>query len=201
MASASAPVAEIDQKLAMKNSKIEDYDVLQQVGSGTFCVVRLCRFKKNGKICVVKILKKKKICYLKQVIHVTQVRCPLQCLPLSSQSLCLTNACRPLQEVEILRTIDHPFVVRLFHTFQATTAQGCVQPLRLGHETCHPPPHSSFAPPSQDADNLYMVLEFACGGDNPLSLSHFVKSRDTFLHVVTSTTSRHIPADDLLFQS
>ena len=61
---------------AMKGTTLENYELLQQVGSGTFCVVRLCRFKKNGKIYVVKILKKKKICYLKQVVHVTQVISP-----------------------------------------------------------------------------------------------------------------------------
>ena len=78
MASASAGAAEEDQKVAMRGSRLEDFDLLQQVGSGTFCVVRLCRFKKNGKVCVVKILKKKKICYLKQVVHVTQASRPAQ---------------------------------------------------------------------------------------------------------------------------
>jgi len=86
-----------------------DFEMIQQVGSGTFCVVKLCRLKANGRVFVVKILSKKKIVYLKQVVHVTQ-------------------------EVEILRQVDNPFIVRLFHTMQ-------------------------------DTDNLYMILEFACGGE------------------------------------
>jgi len=90
-------------------STIKDFDILQQVGSGTFCVVNLCRKKDSGRVFVVKQLSKKKIVYLKQVVHVTQ-------------------------EVEILRQVDNPFIVRLFHTMQ-------------------------------DETNLYMVLEFACGGE------------------------------------
>lgn len=91
------------------NAEISDFEMLQQVGSGTFCVVRLCRYKKNGRVFVVKILSKKKIVYLKQVVHVTQ-------------------------EVEILRKVENPFVVNLYSTMQ-------------------------------DAENLYMILEFACGGE------------------------------------
>lgn len=92
-----------------QHAQIEDFEMLQQVGSGTFCVVKLCRYKKNGRVFVVKELSKKKIVYLKQVVHVTQ-------------------------EVEILRQIDNPFVVKLYNTMQ-------------------------------DADNLYMILEFCCGGE------------------------------------
>lgn len=91
------------------NASISDFELLQQVGSGTFCVVRLCRYKKNGRVFVVKILSKKKIVYLKQVVHVTQ-------------------------EVDILRKVDNPFIVNLYSTMQ-------------------------------DTDNLYMILEFACGGE------------------------------------
>ena len=54
-------------------STIKDFDILQQVGSGTFCVVNLCRKKDSGRVFVVKQLSKKKIVYLKQVVHVTQV--------------------------------------------------------------------------------------------------------------------------------
>jgi serine/threonine protein kinase len=88
---------------------IDDFEMLQQVGSGTFCVVKLCRYKKNGRVYVVKILSKKKIVYLKQVVHVTQ-------------------------EVEILRKVQNPFIVTLYNTMQ-------------------------------DEENLYMILEFACGGE------------------------------------
>lgn len=109
MATTAAMGEESSAAVAMQGSKLEDFELLQQVGSGTFCVVRLCRYKKNGRVFVVKILRKKKICYLKQVVHVTQ-------------------------EVEILRTIEHPFIVKLYCTFQ-------------------------------DPDNLFMVLEFACGGE------------------------------------
>jgi len=91
------------------NAKFTDFEVLQQVGSGTFCVANLCRYKKNGRIYVAKVLNKKKIVYLKQVVHVTQ-------------------------EVEILRKVDNPFIVKLYNTMQ-------------------------------DTDNLYMILEFACGGE------------------------------------
>ena len=88
MASAAPSSAseDADAMKAMQGSKIDDYEVLQQVGSGTFCVVRLCRFKKNGKVYVVKILKKKKICYLKQVVHVTQVPPPPRPQLMASQT-------------------------------------------------------------------------------------------------------------------
>lgn len=105
---ASSP-EEASSAIAMHGCTLDDFEMLQQVGSGTFCVVRLCRWRKNGRVFVVKILRKQKICYLKQVVHVTQ-------------------------EVEILRAIDHPFIVKLYTTFQ-------------------------------DAENLHMVLEFACGGE------------------------------------
>lgn len=95
--------------VAMQGATLDDFELLQQVGSGTFCVVRLCRMKKNGRVYVVKTLRKKKIVYLKQVVHVTQ-------------------------EVDILRSVDHSFIVKLYCTFQ-------------------------------DEENLYMVLEFACGGE------------------------------------
>ena len=106
-------VAEAEDMQA--NSSVGDYDFLQQVGSGTFCVVNLCRYKKNGRVFVVKILSKKKIVYLKQVVHVTQV---------AARPGAGASRGPSLQEVEILRQVDHPFVVKLYNTMQVQHSAG-----------------------------------------------------------------------------
>ena len=67
---------------------IEDFDLLQTVGVGSFGRVRLCRHKKNNKVYVMKMLKKSEIIRQKQVDHV-------------------------YSEYMILSVLNHPFIVEL----------------------------------------------------------------------------------------
>ena len=67
---------------------LNDFDLLQTVGIGSFGRVRLCRHKKNTKVYVMKILKKAEIVKQKQVDHV-------------------------YSEYNILSILNHPFIVEL----------------------------------------------------------------------------------------
>jgi len=75
-----------------KKININEYEILQTLGTGSFGRVRLSRHKKNGNYYAMKILKKSEIVKLKQVDHV-------------------------ISENTILADIDHPFLVGLcgFH--------------------------------------------------------------------------------------
>ena len=79
------PVKEKDKP---KRVKLSDFDLLKTVGLGSFGRVRLCKYKKNDKIYVMKILKKYEIIKQKQVDHV-------------------------YSEFNILSAINHPFIVKL----------------------------------------------------------------------------------------
>ena len=50
--------------------QINDFDILQTVGMGTFGRVRLCKHKKTKKIYVLKMLKKFEIIRMKQIDHI-----------------------------------------------------------------------------------------------------------------------------------
>lgn len=52
------------------NPRLEDFEVLDTLGIGTFSRVRLCKQKSNGKYFAVKVLKKSEIIRLRQVEHV-----------------------------------------------------------------------------------------------------------------------------------
>ena len=71
-----------------KKVKLSDFEKLQTVGLGSFGRVRLCRYKKNDKVYVMKILKKMEIIKQKQVNHV-------------------------YSEFHILLVINYPFIVQL----------------------------------------------------------------------------------------
>ena len=71
-----------------KKVKLSDFEKLQTVGLGSFGRVRLCRYKKNDKVYVMKILKKMEIIKQKQVDHV-------------------------FSEFNILSVLNHPFIVQL----------------------------------------------------------------------------------------
>lgn len=72
------------------NSKvsINDFELLQTVGVGSFGRVKLCSHKKTSKVYVMKILKKAEIVNKKQVDHV-------------------------YSEYNILSILNHPFIVEL----------------------------------------------------------------------------------------
>jgi serine/threonine protein kinase len=67
---------------------LNDFELLQTVGIGSFGRVRLCRHKKNSRVYVMKILKKAEIIKQKQVDHV-------------------------YSEYNILSILNHPFIVEL----------------------------------------------------------------------------------------
>ena len=75
-------------KEKVKRVKLSDFEKLETVGLGSFGRVRLCKYKKNNKIYVMKILKKIEIVKQKQVDHV-------------------------YSEFNILSVLNHPFIVKL----------------------------------------------------------------------------------------
>ncbi|KAG8342616.1 protein kinase A catalytic subunit [Trypanosoma vivax] len=72
--------------------KLQDLEIKETIGTGTFGRVRLCRHKTSGRYVVLKILKKQEILRMKQVEHV-------------------------LAESSILQEVDHPFIVNMFKGF------------------------------------------------------------------------------------
>ena len=71
-----------------KKLKLNDYDLGQTLGTGSFGRVKISKAKVSGRYFAIKILKKAEIIKLKQVDHI-------------------------MNEVRILSVIDHPFLVRL----------------------------------------------------------------------------------------
>mmetsp|Transcript_19555 Transcript_19555/g.24683 ORF Transcript_19555/g.24683 Transcript_19555/m.24683 type:complete len:527 (-) Transcript_19555:19-1599(-) len=78
-------------------SNISDYTLLDTIGTGTFGTVKLCRYNATNDYFAIKILDKDKIVKLKQQDHVKS-------------------------EKGILAAVNHPFVVKLYTTFQTQTA-------------------------------------------------------------------------------
>lgn len=79
---------EIFMKLVPKKVKLIDYDITDKIlGKGTYGIVKLAKIKQNGKFVAIKILKKDNMIKTKQVDHV-------------------------MNEIRVLGTIDHPFVVK-----------------------------------------------------------------------------------------
>jgi protein kinase X len=72
---------------------LDYFMLLQTLGTGTFGQVRLCQQKATGKYFCLKILSKEKIVRLKQTEHVKS-------------------------EKSVLAQISHPFIVKLYATFQ-----------------------------------------------------------------------------------
>lgn len=76
------------RKIALKKIIIEDFVIMQTIGTGSFGRVKLIFHPKLNKYYALKILKKPDIIKLKQVDHI-------------------------LSEITILNAIDHPFCVNM----------------------------------------------------------------------------------------
>lgn len=72
---------------------IEDFSLLSVIGKGTYAKVILVRYKKNDEVYAMKVLKKKYIAEKKQEVHIQTER-------------------------EVLANMDHPFLMKLFFSFQ-----------------------------------------------------------------------------------
>jgi len=79
----------------MRECSLGDLKMHQTIGTGTFGRVRLCTWKPNGRVFAIKILKKSEVIRLKQEEHIASER-------------------------SLLAMIEHPFVVKLYRTFQDT---------------------------------------------------------------------------------
>jgi len=91
------------------NCRIEDFELLQLIGTGTFGHVRLAKHKATGKHFAIKVQKKQDVIRLKQVEHV-------------------------LSEKKILGLMDHPFIVRMPASFQDSNNLYMVLELVIGGE-------------------------------------------------------------------
>jgi serine/threonine protein kinase len=89
---AAQPKSEADLGLG-PHLRLEDLEVMETLGTGTFGRVRLIRHKANSKYYALKILKKHEVIRLKQVEHI-------------------------MSEKAILAQVNHPFIVRLGGTMQ-----------------------------------------------------------------------------------
>ncbi|KAL6621807.1 Pkinase-domain-containing protein, partial [Neocallimastix sp. 'constans'] len=92
-----------------KKFKLEDFVIMQTLGTGSFGRVHLVKHKESGKYYAMKVLVKRQIIESKQVEHT-------------------------INEKRILETLDHPYMVNLIGSFK-------------------------------DNRNLYIVLEYVCGGE------------------------------------
>ncbi len=89
--------------------RIEDFEQLETIGSGTFGHVRLCKHKATGRHFAIKVQKKHDVIRLKQVEHV-------------------------LSEKKILAAMNHPFIVRMPAAFQDSKNLYMVLELVIGGE-------------------------------------------------------------------
>lgn len=92
-----------------KKFKLDDFVIMQTLGTGSFGRVHLVKHKETGKYYAMKVLVKRQIIESKQVEHT-------------------------INEKKILETLDHPYMVNLIGSFK-------------------------------DNRNLYIVLEYVCGGE------------------------------------
>ncbi|KYQ93924.1 cAMP-dependent protein kinase [Tieghemostelium lacteum] len=85
----------LNQQVNIDFSKtlLTDYQLLDELGTGSFAKVRLCRHIESNKLFCMKILNQNKIIRLRQEIHVCN-------------------------EKEILLLVDHPFIVKLYATYK-----------------------------------------------------------------------------------
>jgi len=97
------------QTLEKKKFKLDDFVIMQTLGTGSFGRVHLVKHKESGKYYAMKVLVKRQIIESKQVEHT-------------------------INEKRILETLDHPYMVNLIGSFK-------------------------------DNRNLYIVLEYVCGGE------------------------------------
>jgi serine/threonine protein kinase len=76
--------------------KLEDFDMLEILGTGTFGKVRLCKHRSTNIYFCMKILSKVRVVRLKQADHINN-------------------------EKNVLNMVQHPFIVKLFSTFKDAT--------------------------------------------------------------------------------
>ncbi|KAF7729974.1 hypothetical protein EC973_003387 [Apophysomyces ossiformis] len=88
---------------------IEDYELLETLGTGTFGRVHLAKEKKTKKYHAIKVLKKAEVVRLKQVEHINSER-------------------------QVLSQVNFPFIVQLFRTFQDHQNLYMVQEYVIGGE-------------------------------------------------------------------
>eukprot|EP01117_Protostelium_nocturnum_P017199 TRINITY_DN6967_c0_g1_i1.p1 TRINITY_DN6967_c0_g1~~TRINITY_DN6967_c0_g1_i1.p1 ORF type:complete len:561 (+),score=148.04 TRINITY_DN6967_c0_g1_i1:116-1798(+) len=81
------------EEAELLQSKLDDFEFMEILGTGTFGKVRLCRHKVTKKHFCMKILNKARIFRLKQTEHIYNER-------------------------NVLKQINHPFIVRLFNSFK-----------------------------------------------------------------------------------
>ncbi len=77
----------------MLASSITDFELLSQIGRGTYAKVVLARLRQDDKLYAIKILNKKLIIQQGQEVHI-------------------------MTEKKILAQISHPFLIKLHSTFQ-----------------------------------------------------------------------------------
>jgi len=92
-----------------KNCRIEDFEMIQTIGIGTFGHVKLGKHKATGKNFAIKVHRKSDVIRLKQVEHV-------------------------LSEKKLLSLIDHPFITRMPAAFQDSKNLYMVLELVIGGE-------------------------------------------------------------------
>lgn len=77
----------------IRKEKLENFDMIKTIGSGSFGRVKLARFRKDKKFYAMKILKKAEIIKLKQIDHIQS-------------------------EISILSQINHPFLIKIHSMMQ-----------------------------------------------------------------------------------
>lgn len=77
----------------LQHVSLSDFKFHQTIGTGTFGRVRLCALESTGRVFAMKMLKKSEVIRLKQEEHICSERA-------------------------LLAEIDHPFVVKMYRTFQ-----------------------------------------------------------------------------------
>ncbi|WZN62896.1 cAMP-dependent protein kinase [Chloropicon roscoffensis] len=94
---APAVSSSLEPRRGQEFKTLDEFDILETLGTGTFGRVRLVKHKATGKFYALKALKKSEVIRLKQVEHIRS-------------------------EKDILSRIDHAFIVHLFATFVDDTS-------------------------------------------------------------------------------
>jgi len=76
-----------------RQNRIEDFDLQETIGVGSYSRVRLCRNKSTGQLVAIKIFKKQDILHMQQVEHI-------------------------FSEKSVLIRLEHPFIVKFVSSFQ-----------------------------------------------------------------------------------
>ncbi|CDR45935.1 CYFA0S20e02036g1_1 [Cyberlindnera fabianii] len=97
--SSSVSISRLPQKSPVSKGKygLQDFQVLRSLGTGSFGRVHLSRSIHNGRYYALKVLKKERVVKMKQVEH--------------------TN-----DERRMLALVEHPFIIRMWGTFQDSFA-------------------------------------------------------------------------------